>query len=108
MKILLIEKWGTLGHEREPVYGYGGREGYIMTTANHWDCEENVWVDIPDEMVTGFDAVGAPFIGFGDGAIHPIGSVLSNKGNWPVLIRPALEPTDPIYLDVIAKEDDYE
>lgn len=108
MKVLLIEKWGVLGHEKEPVYGYGGREGRIVTTANHWDCENNVWVEIPDKLIAGFDAVGAPFIGFGDGAIYPIGTVLSNKGEWPVLIQPSPNTTEPIILGILVEEENHE
>lgn len=100
MKVRLIACYGVLGHEKEPVYRY-----CPGVKADHWEAQENVWVEIPDEYISGYTALGELLVNFGDKDYTLLGCV-GNDGDTPVLYVPSGRyPVKKIPLRVLSPQE---
>lgn len=99
MKVKLLATYGALAHEKEPLYRYApGVE------ADHWEGQEDVWVEIPDRYIAGRTELGELIVNFGE-ADYMLMDCISNDGDQPVLIVPSFHPTESIPLRVLTAQE---
>lgn len=99
MKVRLIACYGVLAHEKEPVYRYSPD-----VHADHWEAQEDVWVELPDEYISGRTAFGELLVNFGN-TDYLLRDVIGNKGDDPVLIVPSLRWSKIIPLRVLTAQE---
>lgn len=99
MKVRLIACYGVLAHEKEPIYRYSPG-----VHADHWEAQEDVWVDLPDEYISGQTLDGELVVNFGE-SDYPLRDVISNQGDDPVLIVPSFRRHKPIPLRVLTAQE---
>lgn len=99
MRVKLIASYGVLAHEKRPVYRYAPG-----VNADHWNCEEDVWVEIPDEYIAGRTVTGELIVNFGE-RDYPLWDCITNFGDDPVLIVPSLTNGRRIKLRVLEPQE---
>lgn len=84
MRINLIATFGALAHENFPRYSY-----CPAIKADHWNCQEDVCVDLPEKYIAGKTVLDDILVKFAqDGPSYPLSECITNRGDQPALAFP--------------------